>query len=466
MSHGTTTLLAGTGRRCTSPPPHIAHGGWGAQKHEQAEGIDMDLWVTALALSDGTNPVVLLDVDIQILTNERTAQLRAAVSRATGVPVQNIRASATHTHSGPVPYKSWIEKGYELVGPWFEDLARWCAEAAGEAVASLQSVELRVGRGQCAINANRRCVTSAGERFLGVNWDGPVDHEVLVIKLDTPAGEPVATLVNYACHGTIMGPANRLITPDYPGAMKRVVEQALGGRCLFFQGSAGNQGPVQGFQADPAVYRNLGALLGHEVAVVALGLRNIPSSVQFREIIPSGAPLGVYASTFAAQPALPLHALEREIEVPLREGLPERKPAAERLEHWKAKLKAARQQEDEAAITEAIYMARRADIQLRMADDFGGKTTAGVRAHFITFGDVALVGCNIEPFCETGMAVKQQSPFPATCLSGYTNGRLAYMATPQEWPKGGYEVENSPFGQYAADTLVEEVLRTLTALRE
>jgi hypothetical protein len=245
-----------------------------------------------------------------------------------------------------------------------------------------------------------------------------------------------------------------------------VVEQALGGRCLFLQGAAGNQGPVQGFQADPGVYRSLGSVLGHEVAAVGLGLKNIPTGVQLREIIPSGAPLGVYASTFAAQSALPLHVLEREIEVPLREGLPERKVATEKLEHWKAKLKAARQQGDEPAITEAIYMARRADIQLRMADDFAGQTTAVVRAHFITFGDVALVGCNIEPFCETGMAVKQQSPFPFTCLSGYTNGRLAYMATPQEWPKGGYEVENSPFGQYAADTLVEEVLHTLAALRD
>ena len=34
---------------------------------------------------------------------------------------------------------------------------------------------------------------------------------------------------------------------------------------------------------------------------------------------------------------------------------------------------AAGEKADEAAITEAIYMARRADIQLRMADDFGGK---------------------------------------------------------------------------------------------
>ena len=58
----------------------------------------------------------VLDIDIQILTNERADQIRTAVSQATGLPVQNIRASATHTHSGPVPYKSWIEKGYELVG--------------------------------------------------------------------------------------------------------------------------------------------------------------------------------------------------------------------------------------------------------------------------------------------------------------------------------------------------------------
>jgi hypothetical protein len=465
MSTKKNALLAGTGRRCTNPPPDIAHGGWGAQKHEQAEGIDLDFWVTALALSDRETTAVVLDIDIQILTNERADQIRAAVSQATGLPVANIRASATHTHSGPVPYKSWIEKGYELVGPWFENLARWSAEAAGEALANLQPVRLRAGRGQCFINANRRCITPAGERFLGVNRDGPVDREVLVLRLDTPGGEPVATLVNYACHPTIMGPPNRLLTPDYPGTMKRVVEQAIGGRCLFLQGSAGDVGPVQGFQGDTKIYRQLGAVLGYEAAKVALGLNHIPSAVALREIVPSGAPLGAYDSTFADELAVPVRVLEREIQVPLREGLPERKLAEERLEHWKAKLKAAREAGDHPALTEATYMARRMDLQLRLADDFGGKTTTGVRAHFIRFGNAALIGCNIEPFCEIGMAIKQQSPFPITCMSGYTNGRLAYMATPAEWPKGGYEVENSPFGEHAAEALTQEILRALVSLQ-
>jgi hypothetical protein len=187
--------------------------------------------------------------------------------------------------------------------------------------------------------------------------------------------------------------------------------------------------------------------------------------VKFREVIPSGAPLGMYDSEFATGPTLPLRVIDKEILVPLREGLPERKAATEKLELWKEKLKVTREKKDEPGITEAIYMARRADIQLRMADDFGGKTSAGVRTHFLTFGDFAFVGCNIEPFCEIGMAVKKRSPFPATFMCGYTNGRMAYMATAEEWPKGGYEVENSPFGLQAAETLTDEILKTLDSLR-
>ena len=461
-------LRAGTGRRCINPPPGIAHGGWGAQKHEQAEGIDLDLWATALVLADGDTTALILDVDIQILTNERADQIRAAVNRATGVPIENIRACATHTHSGPVPYKSWIEKGYEMVEPWFQNLARWCAEAAVEAVAALVPVEVRAGRGACQINANRRCVAPNGERFLGVNPNATCDHEVIVVRLDaqSPAAAPVATLVNYACHATIMGPANRQITPDYPGAMKRVVETAVGGRCVFLQGSAGNVGPVQGFQAETRVYRELGAILGHEVARVALELVAIPSSNSFRAVIPSGAPLGAYDPDFATGRGSPVQIRGTEIAVPLRTGLPDKQAAAKQLAEWKAKLQQARARGDDAAATEATYMARRADIQLRMADDFGGKTNAAVRAHFITFGEVALVGCNIEPFCEIGLAVKQASPFPITFMCGYTNGRMAYMPTAEEWRKGGYEVENSPFGSNAGEVLQKEILETLRAMRD
>jgi len=468
-------LLAGTGRRCINPPPNIAHGGWGAQKHEQAEGIDMSLWATALALSDGSTKALLLDIDIQILTNERADQIRSSVAQATGLSLSNIRAAATHTHSGPVPYKSWIEKGYEMVAPWFANVAMWCAEAAVEALDNLQPVFGRAARGHCEMNVNRRASREKGERFLGVNTEGKCDHEVIVVALEPGtslklpfADKPSATttLVNYACHPTIMGPPNRLITPDYPGAMKRVVESAIGGRCLFFQGSAGDQGPRLGFQADASVYRNFGAILGHEVAKLVLSAEHLPAKSRFREVIPSGAPLGMYEGEFDSLRLTPLRIIATEIGVPLREALPERTSASANLEHWKNRLKAAREQNDHAAITEAIYMARRADIQLRMADDFGGRTSAGVRTHIVAFGDVAIIGCNIEPFCEIGLDIKKQSPFPVTFMCGYTNGRMAYLPTSEEWDKGGYEVENSPFGKTAATVLTTEILKLLKDIQQ
>ena len=51
-------------------------------------------------------------------------------------------------------------------------------------------------------------------------------------------------------------------------------------------------------------------------------------------------------------------------------------------------------------------------------------------------------------------------------MCGYTNGRMAYMPTADEWTKGGYEVENSPFGQNAAEVLQKEIIATLRTLRQ
>jgi hypothetical protein len=50
-------------------------------------------------------------------------------------------------------------------------------------------------------------------------------------------------------------------------------------------------------------------------------------------------------------------------------------------------------------------------------------------------------------------------------MCGYTNGRMAYLPTADEWAKGGYEVENSPFGQGAAELLQKEILTVLQTLK-
>jgi hypothetical protein len=66
-------------------------------------------------------------------------------------------------------------------------------------------------------------------------------------------------------------------------------------------------------------------------------------------------------------------------------------------------------------------------------------------------GDCAIVGAPGEIFGAIGTAVRRQSPAPVTIFAGYSQGTLGYVATPDEYPFGGYEpsVSHRGYGQPA-----------------
>ena len=74
-------LRAGVSRAVTTPPVGIAHPFWGAQTHTRAEGVDLDLWTTALVVSDGTTTAAIVDSDLpnvpDSLRPRSAARLRA-----------------------------------------------------------------------------------------------------------------------------------------------------------------------------------------------------------------------------------------------------------------------------------------------------------------------------------------------------------------------------------------------------
>ena len=245
-------LKAGAGRSDITPPVGIAHAGWGAQTHQVSEGNDMPLYVTALALSNADLQVAIVDIDIAILTIAQDAEMRDLITQRTGIPGDNIRISYSHTHSAPATFSDWLTEGMELVEQWLRDLPGAAADAVAQAIEAQVPAVPSFGVGKCDININRKPADDAGNLFTGRNWQGFVDRSVEVVGLDDMDGDPVATLVNYACHPTIMGHLNKWVTPDFPGPMRRVVEQTVGGTCLFLQGASGNQGPVDGFTGEPA----------------------------------------------------------------------------------------------------------------------------------------------------------------------------------------------------------------------
>jgi hypothetical protein len=55
------------------------------------------------------------------------------------------------------------------------------------------------------------------------NPDGPTDHELPIISIESLDGIVRGILFNYACHPTTLAWQNQQISPDYPGAMREVI---------------------------------------------------------------------------------------------------------------------------------------------------------------------------------------------------------------------------------------------------
>jgi neutral ceramidase len=464
-------LAAGTARVDITPPIGIAHAGWGAQSHEGAEGIDMPLTITALVIEpDGnTDPaarIAILDIDTCMLVEAYDTAIRIAVNDSTGIPPANQRVSYTHTHSGPIEGLSWIVQGSDMVEPWFESMGPASAKAVEEAIAKITAVRVDSGTGHCEVNINRRPVNHDGTVFTGRNPGGFVDHEVLVTALDDLDGNPVATLVNYACHPTIMGPDNRLITPDYPGPVRETVEGIVGGTCLFLQGAAGNQGPVEGFTGDTAVYRRLGKQLGIEAARVRLNIDPVPRKEKLEEILASGADLGVYSFKQAGESDDTLGVIDSVASLPIKEMPPESE-VQEKFDRIRGHLESVRNSGGSIEeIKKAAFPAKRETLLLRHTQTFGqGGNKREIPIQVIRIGNTALVAIPVEPFAEIGTAVKERSPADWTLFSGYSNGYYGYLPMAYAYPEGGYEVgPTAPFEAGAAEQMIEDCLEAIQKL--
>jgi hypothetical protein len=462
-------LQAGVARADITPPVGIAHANWGAQAHERAAGVDLPLWATALALGDGTTTTVIIDLDVGGLRAEAATNVRQAVSERTGLPTSHIRLAYTHTHSGPSTSSSggWVSGGVELIAGFLENLTAKVAGVAWEACNHMQPARIAAGSGRSTIGVNRRFVTPQGTVVVGHNWQGPVDHEVKVVRIDNMNEQPLAILVNYACHPIIVGPYNDLITPDYPGVVKRVVEAATGATCLFLQGSAGDIGPIEGCtsQQPLPVYRKLGKRLGTTAASIALELEPAAKQDRYVRTLESGAPLGVFAQENMDDADVILRVVNRTVKMPLRDHAAFDEADAEARKQAD-ELQRLRREGSEDEVRWAGMLAKRSRMRAERSRAYHGKQYIELDFQGIRINDIAILGVPGEPFVEIGLAVKQASPMTHTLFSGYSNVGGSYIPMADAYAVGGYEVDITPFTAGAAQVVIDESLALLAELAQ
>jgi len=442
-------MRAGVGRADITPPVGIPAGGWGNQLHEVSEGNDLELWATVLVVEgpDGAR-AALADIDLCILDDGQAARARSLVAEAAGVAIERVAVGTTHNHSVPVTLElggAWIRRNRELVAPYVESVFDAVGRAAADAAARLRPVRVGAARGSSPLAVNRRMTTADGGTTVGLNPEGVSDPTLTVVRLDGEDDRPVATIVHYACHPIVLGPDNTFVTPEYPGIVKRVVEAAHGGRCLFVQGACGDVGPSELFVAELETYRRLGAMLGHEAAGVAFraGWRAHRQRPRQGE---ESAWIASFEYELDREPDATVGVSSETVPLPLRADLGDRSAWAAEAQRWEAEAYEARDAgAPEAEIRELTVRTKFARMRAERGAALDGLDAYALLVHGIRLGPVALVGVPVELFSELGTAIRDASPFPTTLVSAYWNGYRNYLPTDAERERGGYEIDISPF---------------------
>jgi hypothetical protein len=470
-------MLAGAARVDITPPLPVDLLGYVRRPVAPRRVLD-PLLATGVVLRQGEAWVVIIAADLTNLAPGFAEVVRERVARAVGCRPAEVLLNSSHSHAAP-----WPGAGLKLGGEadeWTEiELRYWDAVpdlfASVAVQAAEAAVEARVSGGvghAPGLAVNRRERTSDGRTILGWNPDGFIDDSVPTLRIDALDGRALATLVGFGCHPVVVGPDVPAVGSDFVGPLRRQVEAIRGGVAVFLQGAAGNVLPLESFFEAPGPEVPFGRRLGLEAAHA---VADAEPRVMEVERLPFGSvtPISLYRRRPAPeQPPQVLATARRVVALPLLEA-PGTDELGSELAEREADL-AARIAAGESRVTTNPVRYHVAWLRAMLASAAHAPLPREVPGEIwaARIGDCAVVGTPGEIFGEIGAAVRAASPARVTLFAGYCNGVLGYVATPEEYPFGGYEPAVShrgyghpaPFSPEVAGIIRETSLELLADL--
>ncbi len=462
------TLLAGAAEADITPPFPVDLLGY-VRRPLAARSAYGPLKATACVFRDDESSatVVVIAADVVGLTTPMADRIRARVGELVGCDPAAVLLNSSHTHAAPWPGAT-IKLGGEF-DDWTEtELRYWdtipdrYASVALEAVGRLAPARVSGGVGQASgLAVNRRERTADGRTILGWNREGVRDDTVVAIRVDGLEGAPlvpdaIATLVSFACHPVVIGPDYPGVGPDFVGPLRSAVSNLLGPGAVtvFLQGAAGDALPLEAFRDDDAAVLAasvFGERLALEVAHAIVDAHPWTIDID-RSDWGSLTPIALYRRRLADdQSPQVLRSARRIVSLPLLE-LPDVADLKRELEERRADL-ASRADRGETRITMNPIRYHISWLEAMLAQEAAGGRATAIDGEIwaARIGDCAIVGAPGEIFGAIGTAVRGQSPVPVTIFAGYSQGSLGYVATPDEYPYGGYEpsVSHRGYGQPA-----------------
>ena len=439
-------LRAGAAAVEITPPLGDPMAGYGARTGGST-GIHDPLYARALVLDDGTTRLGIVIADLVGVTAELARQSRERASTLTGIPPENILVGATHTHAGPDYFRSIADA--ELLAI----LARTIGGALALAASAAEPVQLKAGEA---------VVTSVSQNRRHPDW--PIDPALRILTADRADGSTVATLLNFACHATVMSADNLLLSGDYPEAAVRALLRLMGEiGVVFINGACGNINPSWTAQRFSEVER-MGRILGGEAGRVVselqpLGRGLFAANIRWNEDTPKPITAGAMLEGVRLRSAL------RSVRLPIKAWLPEEEyerrvtEARQHIEALAGEAQRDRRRAEMAVITH-LDMERRIARRYRRSEK---ERDTEIQAFGLAPG-CAILALPGEFFVETAQAIEKRSGLNRLFISCYGNDYIGYVAPPNAFDEGGYEAGATPFGPEAEQIVIDAAVELLKSL--
>lgn len=396
---------------------------------------DDDLLCHAVALSDGQTEVTLICCDLTFVDRTLLLRIRDACERKIGIPGKHVFVAATHDHAAPASGTSYLSGG--AADPLYLDLF------VDRVVGAVRAA--RDGMQPCAVVAgvadapgyelNRRSIRPDGGIAFqkwpeGYPVEGPVDPHVGFLGFETQDGEPIALIVNYACHNNVCGGSSGTWHRDLFGRAADALREAF-----------------PSLRATPV----LAAPCGNITCGDPVARRQIRGDDAARQV--GGACARLVASAYREAARMPVGKLgfaSRVLEIRDR-------PLSESTfchDGCRGTDRAAR-----------AFARRRYDPEEKAVAE-RGETACPVEIAALALGKAAIVTNPAELFVEYGLQIQDRSPFDVTLVSELTNGACGYVPTKRAFEHGGYETHRSVYVSRLVPEAGEIIVRASSELLE
>ena len=374
----------GVAKRDITPKEPVPMWGYGARHDALSTGMLDPLYAAALVIQAGSNKLAIVGLDLGRAPAEKSLQvIRQRIKAEAGIDYSFIAGS--HTHHGPVleltdePGKG---KGkFDATLRYYKEMEDGIAGAIIAANSKLAPAKLATGSIRLEqFNRNRHTKIEPK----------PSDRDLGVMRFDDLSGKPVAIVVNFTAHPTMIPAQTLKFSADYVGAMKETVEKELGAGAVFMQGAAGDQSVNPGTNSG---YLEFGRALGREVIKLASSL----------------APVDI------AKPSLIVK--EERLKFTSRTDL------------------------SDPAVRAAYSFAFFPELIPNFADEYAQGIQPRLTAALLN-GDVALVGVSGEFFSNHSIRLKERARVKQLFFFGYCNGYHQYFPTIEAVAEGGYGADN------------------------